>query len=274
MDDKSEKRVGILGAGWLGFALTQRLLLDGVQVHAASTSLDKREEVRSATNARCFVVDLPEIVPKSFFVGLTHLVITIPPGGRKLGAAATEIYSDRLSALFPILQDHEDLKIIFCSSTGVYGSTLGSVNEETPVNPDTHSGRAVVAAEALLEVRIDQLTILRFGGLFGPGRHPGHFFGGKNFPLAQADAPVNLISQADAVSAIIHVINEPRARGVYNVCAAAHPSKGAFYGAAAGAVGLGIAAILPGGKDGKLVDSSKLRTLGWAPKNDNLSLDI
>ena len=272
MADKLEKKVGILGVGWLGLALAERLVARGVTVHAAATTETKRQSVSDSLGAAVFVVDLPRVTPSDFFSELTDLVVTIPPGGRKFGAEATDHYLRGLRALLPILSNRPTLRVIYCSSTGVYGSAEGPVTEATPVAPDTHSGRAVVAAERLFTDAGCPLVILRLAGLVGPGRHPGRFFGGKNFPISQSDAPVNLVHQADVVSAIELILATPTITGVYNVCAAAHPSKAVFYGAAAGAVKLAINGSKPGGNNGKVVSSEKLRKLGWAPQIDDLDL--
>ncbi|NJC27528.1 NAD-dependent epimerase/dehydratase family protein [Neolewinella antarctica] len=269
MEDKLEKKVGILGVGWLGFALAESLLADGVAVHASSRQPGKLAELERA-GADTFLVDLPQILPESFFTGLTHLVVTLPPGGRKLKAAATEDYLGKLRPLLPFLDASPDLRLIFCGTTGVYGDAEGAVDESTPVAPNTHSTRAVVAAETFFFPYADRLTVLRFAGLVGPGRHPGNFFGGKNFPLNQSDAPVNLVHQSDAVAALRLALATTAFKGVYNVCAAAHPPKGIFYGAAAGALGLTMGAEIAGGTTGKKIDSTQLRTAGWQPEHDEL----
>lgn len=266
-----DKKIGVLGAGWLGRPLVERLLAEDFTVHATSRDADKLERLKEA-GAEPFVVDLPHQLPPSFFTGLRDLVITLPPGGRKWKAQATELYVERLSTLLPFLRESPQLRIIYCSSTGVYGSAKGQVDEHSPVQPDTFSSRAVVAAEQLLAPFQQRLTILRFAGLVGPGRHPGNFYGGKNYPLSQSDAPVNLVHQSDAVEALCLTLATPSINGIYNVCSAAHPSKGSFYGAAAGAIHLDIGAKIAGGGDGKIINSGKLRERGWLPKYDELKV--
>jgi hypothetical protein len=60
---------------------------------------------------------------------------------------------------------------------------------------------------------------------------------------------------------------------VYTVCSSAHPSKGSFYTAASKALELEVLGTVPGGSNGKLIDSSKLRSLGWQPSWDDLALE-
>ncbi|OAV43470.1 NAD-dependent epimerase/dehydratase family protein [Lewinella sp. 4G2] len=273
-DDNSKLKVAILGTGWLGTALAKSLCDRGLQVHAAKTTEAGRDELAQALPLRAFVVKLPEPIPAAFLVGITHLVITIPPGGRRFKEATTEKYLEQIRAITQACSDRtKSLRVIFCSSTGVYGSTSGTVDEETEVAPETHSSRAIVTVEDYLRSTFPRLTILRFAGLIGPGRHPGRFYGGKEMAVSRADAPVNLIEQQDAVTAIELAILDHDILGVYNVCAAAHPTKRAFYGAAAGALQLDIKAFEPGGEGDKRIDSQKLRAAGWAPKNDGLKIN-
>ncbi|MDQ0770426.1 nucleoside-diphosphate-sugar epimerase [Pseudarthrobacter defluvii] len=66
-------------------------------------------------------------------------------------------------------------RIIFVSSTAVYGDAGGGwVDETTPPNPGCFSGRVLVEAEQLLEARLagtgTAAISLRLGGIYGPGR--------------------------------------------------------------------------------------------------------
>lgn len=272
MDDNSSKKVAVLGAGWLGFALAEQLQIQGRPVHVSSRSALTVEMLENFGFAGAFRVELPEVLPGAFFDDVSHLVLTLPPGGRQLGAEATERYLHAIQALFPVFVERPKLNIVFCSSTGVYGDARGEVDELTPLDPNTHSSRAVAAAERTLELFADRLTILRFAGLVGPRRHPGNFYGGKNRSIPQSAAPVNLVHQADAVNALLLALSNDLPAGVYNVCAAAHPSKGEFYQAAANTLKLATSGGDGSGIDGKTVSSAKLRGHGWQPTQDDLSI--
>ena len=264
--------MGVLGAGWLGTPLVEGLLESGFEVRAAHRS-DEGVAIRStARRATNFRVHLPKVAPAEFFKDLDYLVLTLPPGGRKWGEEATEVYTAQLRPVLSVALENAGLHVLFCSSTGVYGETTGRVDETAEVRPNTHSSRAVVAAEELLSSVADRLTIVRLAGLVGPGRHPGRFYGGRSAPIRFADAPVNLVHQADAVAAIRLLIERGAPAGVFNVCAAAHPAKGEFYGAAAGAISLEVGARESGGADGKIIESRRLRQLGWSPTHDDLTI--
>ncbi len=85
-DTKIEKkRISILGCGWLGFPLAQRLLSDDIscQVKGSTTSSDKIEKFKQS-GIEGFLLNLnPEISGnedeiKSFF-DCDALIISIPP---------------------------------------------------------------------------------------------------------------------------------------------------------------------------------------------------
>ena len=66
-------------------------------------------------------------------------------------------------------------RIIFISSTGVYGQDDGSwVDEDSPCRPTHDSGRALLAAEEVLHDHPlgSRGIVLRLAGIYGPGRLP------------------------------------------------------------------------------------------------------
>ncbi|MEL7162571.1 MAG: NAD-dependent epimerase/dehydratase family protein, partial [Bacteroidota bacterium] len=164
-------------------------------------------------------------------------------------------------------------RIVFTSSTGVYGEQEGELTELSPRQPNTHSARAVVAAENWLQEHEERVSILRLAGLIGPERHPGNFYGGKQRPIPNGDAPVNLVHRDDVISAIRLDLAQP-APGLYNVCAVAHPPKGEYYTAAARLLGRKIAGVQAGGKNAKVILSERLRDRGWRPVYDDLALSL
>ncbi|THH36512.1 NAD-dependent epimerase/dehydratase family protein [Neolewinella litorea] len=256
----SRAPVALLGAGWLGLALARDLSND-YPVRASYRREAGRRAVQEA-GAEPYLLDLPELAAplQAFLAGARALIITLPPGGRAHQERTTEQYLAALEPLHDFL--HRDLHVIYTSSTGVYGgSATGRVTEDTPVAPDTHSGRAVVAAEGWLTEHCPTLTVLRLGGLYGPGRDPVNFFS-KREAIPQGDAPVNMLPQHQAVGAVRFIL-ETGSTGTFNVCGADHPPKREFYGNLYSAAGQTPKPFLPGGADGKRIDSSKLRQLGW-----------
>lgn len=218
-----------------------------------------------------YAINLPDLRPEDLpFFQTDALLLTIPPGRSRENVA--EKYLAEIQAALQAAENAGCQRIIYSSSTGVYGEANGWATEESPTLPTTPSAQAVLAAEQLLWASPIPVTILRLAGLYGPGRHPGRWFGGK--PSVKAgDAPVNLVHQADVVSAILAVLAHKASQTTYNVCAATHPPKGVYYAQAAADLGLGIPHSEPGGHDGKKVSSQKIRQeLNWQPIYDKLQI--
>lgn len=265
------RNISILGCGWLGMPLLQSLVSAGHHVRGSARKPEVLAQIEAA-GGQAFRIDLPQELPAEFMHACDLLIITLPPRGRALGEATARHYLDCFIPLAGWLNGPRSPAVIFTSSTSVYGDVEGVVTEATPLQPNSHSARAVVEAEEWLAATRCRLTILRLAGLVSADRHPGNFYGGKDRPVPASDAPVNIVHRDDVIAAIGTILSQ-NATGLYNVCAAAHPPKGAFYLAAASALGLEIAGTVAGGQNGKRIDSSRLRASGWMPAWDSLELD-
>ncbi|TXF88704.1 hypothetical protein FUA23_13640 [Neolewinella aurantiaca] len=264
--------ISVLGCGWLGLPLLKSLVSDGHHVKGSSRNEKTLSDIRDA-GAEAFAIDLPQSVPQGFMERCEVLIITLPPGGRKLGPDAESIYLQRLESLSPWLSSPHGPAIIYTSSTGVYGEQTGVVAESALTKPETFSAQAVCRAEEWLAGTGCPLIVLRLAGLVASDRHPGRFYGGRNRKIPQADSPVNLVHRKDVISAVkLCLSNNEKFPVVYNVCSGSHPAKGDFYTAAAELLGLEVAGSTPGGAEGKIVDSSKLRARGWEPGWDDLDI--
>jgi len=118
-------------------------------------------------------------------------------------------------------------RVIFCSSTGVWGDESGElVDETTPVNPSREAGRALVAAEAVLAAHAaGPGTTLRFAGLYGPGRYPRLDDLQAGRPIAaEPDTWLNLIQINDAARVVVAVA-DASAPGPLYVVSDGHPIR-------------------------------------------------
>jgi nucleoside-diphosphate-sugar epimerase len=97
------------------------------------------------------------------------------------------------------------------------------------------------------------LTIIRPGGLIGPGRHPGLFLTGRR-EVRNGGSVVNMIHQLDLADQMATLIAEhPVAAGaceIYNAVSSHHPTREEFYVRAAQAIGVESPTFAP-------VDSSE-----------------
>ena len=201
------KNIGILGCGWLGLPLAKKLIEKGYSVNGTTTSSNKLKVLQNA-GINPFTVRLSETGIEGdiegFFSGIETLIINIPP---KLRGKQTESYVEKIKFLIAAIRKGQVSKIIFVSSTAVYGNAEGEVSEESPTQPTTESGKQLVACETLFtNEKGFQTTIIRFGGLIGPDRHPVTMLSGRE-QLSNGNHPINLIHLDDCIHLIMNVLS-------------------------------------------------------------------
>ncbi|MFA6087046.1 SDR family oxidoreductase [Mucilaginibacter sp.] len=260
--------VSILGCGWYGLALAKALVAKGISVKGSTTSSGKLETL-SAGNIKPFLIDL-SVDDASYdadFFTCDVLVIAIPPKSRSGGGAE---YVPKLQRVINAINQNQIQKVILISSTGVYADLNMEVNELTDPQPDTLSGKILYGAEELFRQQTDfKPTIIRFGGLIGPGREPGRFFAGKK-DIPNGLAPVNLIELNDCISITEAVLNKDAFGYTFNACTPHHPPKFAFYTGAATKAGLERPAFVLELKEWKIINSINVdAVLGYQYKIDN-----
>jgi nucleoside-diphosphate-sugar epimerase len=228
--------VSILGCGWYGLALAKKLIENGVTVKGSTTSPDKLPKLK-ADGINSFLIDLstgPESYDPDFF-NCDLLVIAIPPKSRS-GEGAE--YVSKLQRVVEAITQHRLEKVILTSSTGVYADLSKELNELDEPLANTPSGLVLSKAEELFRQQTNfKTTIIRFGGLIGPGRDPGRFFAGKT-DIPNGLAPVNLIHQQDCIGLTLAIINKDAFGYTLNACSPHHPTKAEFYTRAAAKAGL------------------------------------
>jgi nucleoside-diphosphate-sugar epimerase len=228
--------VSILGCGWYGLALAKALTKNGVTVKGSTTSPDKLPKLQ-ADGINSFLIDLStgtENYDPDFF-NCDLLVIAIPPKTRS-GEGAE--YVPKLQRVVDASAQQGIHKVILVSSTGVYADQNKELNELDQPLANTPSGVILWAAEELFrQQKSFKTTIIRFGGLIGPGRDPGRFFAGKK-DIPNGLAPVNLIHQQDCIGLTLAIINKDAFDYALNACSPHHPTKAEFYTRAAAKAGL------------------------------------
>lgn len=222
-------RIGILGCGWLGLPLAASFVKDGFDVDGTTTSEKKIAKLKNkAINP--FLIRLSEDgidgSITNFLSKTTILVINVPP---KLRGDNAENYFQKIKLLHQAIKKSDVKKIIFVSSTSVYGDNRGDVTEATTPKPVTDSGKQLLACEELFRDDQElQTTIIRFGGLIGDDRHPANFLAGKK-GLSNGSAPINLIHQVDCIRIIKSIVKEAWWNELFNAVYPHHPSKKEYY---------------------------------------------
>ena len=223
------KQISILGCGWLGLPLAKSLIEAGFTVNGSTTSEGKLA-VLATHNVVPFLIALQEnevIGDLSLFLHNSNiLIIDVPP---KLRGNATESFVAKIQNIIPFIEKSAIEKVLFVSSTSVYGDYNEVVTEATVAQPDSESGKQLLQVEALLQKNKNfKTTIVRFAGLIGEDRHPVKFLAGRE-NLENPDAPVNLIHQDDCIGIIKIIIASNAWNDIFNAAHPLHPTRKDYY---------------------------------------------
>jgi nucleoside-diphosphate-sugar epimerase len=251
----SKLKVSILGCGWLGKSLGASLIKSGCHVNGSTT----RQENIPALKAIGIVPyvfevtgDFSDDIIKSFF-NADVLVISLPQGARR---GKSDEYLQQINRVCEAARRFAVEKIILISTTSVYPNLNRVVAEE-----DADEANAIVRAERIIRNSGLSSTVIRFSGLFGPGRHPGRFLSGKN-DVKGGNVPVNMIHLDDCVAIITGIIEHNVWNEVLNACADDHPTKREFYTRAAAELGVEPPRFLPDEhSDFKIVSNERLKAV-------------
>ncbi len=223
------KTIGVLGCGWLGFPLAKELQKNKYKVYGTTTTVEKIEVLDKngiiASKISLFE-DTIEGEITEFLKNIDVLILNVPP---RLRGAKKENFVKKMTLLHATIKKTKCVPILFISSTAVYGNTPGVVTEETVTQPNTESGRQLVLSEEIFfKDPALQTTVIRFGGLIGPNRHPVTMLSKKE-NLTNGKAAVNLIHLDDCISIIINCIYNNWWNKIINGVYPLHPTKEEYY---------------------------------------------
>lgn len=203
-------RILIAGCGYLGSALAERLAERGHEVLGV-----RRSAARLPRGVASVCADLRDTSALAALPGRFDAVVyAAAPAGRD-DAAYRAVYVEGVAACLAALRCE---RFLLTSSTGVYGQDAGEwVDEASPTDPTSFRGRRVLEGEQLVLCRPGG-SVLRLGGLYGPGRarllreaRAGASAGAG----ADAGRFTNRIHLADAAEVLAHLLALPRLAPVY-----------------------------------------------------------
>lgn len=223
------KTIGILGCGWLGRPLAKSFLSDGHIVFGSTTSEEKITGLEKE-GITTFIVRLNEDTIAGNITDLLQdldvLIINIPP---RLRGNNKENYIAKMQVLHRAIKKASVKKVVFVSSTSVYGDIKGDVTEKTLPQPNTESGRQLTASEAMFtNDETLKVSVVRFGGLIGADRHPIQMLSGKT-GLSNGSSPVNLIHLDDCIAILKAIVQQEWWSETFNAVYPLHPCKRDYY---------------------------------------------
>ncbi|EHK66276.1 NAD-dependent epimerase/dehydratase family protein [Achromobacter arsenitoxydans] len=211
------ERVLLIGCGDLGLRVARRFLARGDEVHA----LRRHPPAGDDSGIQWLQGDItrPDTLP-ALPQGVTRLIHLPSPGGRD-PEAYRGVFVDGLANVLKALDGSRLQRIVFVSSSAVYGEHHGDwVTEDTPPAPQGFNGRVLLEAEAALAAQPVSSTAVRFAGLYGPGRLQliERLRSGAAGAPVQPEHWANRIHIDDAAAAVVHLALLPEVEPIYIGC--------------------------------------------------------
>jgi nucleoside-diphosphate-sugar epimerase len=230
----------IIGCGYLGRRLNALLLQGGGRVYGTVRSPSRAGEL-AGVGIEPVVADV--LQPESLR-GLPRAdrVFYCVGFDRSAGAAMRSVYVDGFQNVLDVLPATVE-RLVYASSTGVYGQTDGEwVDEDSPTCPQHESGRVILEAEGRLrswaESRASSAVVLRFAGLYGPGRIVRRTILERGEPIpGDPDKFLNLIHIDDAARAATAALHTIEPQPVYLVGDDRPVTRREYYSVAARTLG-------------------------------------
>lgn len=213
-------RALVIGCGYVGTSLAERLVALGHEVWGV-----RRTEASAAELAplgiKPFAADITQTGALDALPGPFDWVINLISSDKGGPPEYRQVYLEGNRNLLDWARRNPVKKLVYTSSTSVYGQTDGSgVKESSPTEPKTETAQILVEAEKLLVQAAPSVptVVLRVAGIYGPGR--GHLF--KQYLMNEARIPgqgariINMIHRDDLVEVIIAALKNGRPGEIYN----------------------------------------------------------
>ena len=212
-------RIAVLGCGYVGTAFALQAQARG---HAVLGVVRSGESVArlQALGVSAQACDLQAAdwttLPTAFDVVV--YAASTGGGGPEAYALAYDVGVRRALAW---ARDVGAQAFVFTSSTGVYRQDDGSLVDEESVVGGAPTADAILGGErAVLASGFAKARVLRFGGLYGPGRHHmvDQLRRGENVIGGRVDHYINYLHRDDAASSVLAaLLGGPDGARVYNV---------------------------------------------------------
>jgi nucleoside-diphosphate-sugar epimerase len=219
----------IIGCGYLGRRVAAGWLAQGHVVYGMTRS--KETELKTL-GIQPIIGDVREVLDMAGVPPPETVLYAVAPG-RHQGQTPEDVWLRGLSNLSTYLHRCASPPcLVFISSTSVYGQTDGEeVTEDSPTEPTEELGSVLVGAErGLLEVWWPDAVVLRFAGIYGPGRllRLKTIMAGEPI-LGDPEKWLNLIHVEDGAEAVLAAEARAKPGGIYNICDGAPVRRRDFY---------------------------------------------
>ena len=205
----------IAGCGYVGTALGMRLAAAGHVVWGMRRGAgDLPPSMRHLAGDLTVPQTLRDLPP-----GLDAVFYTAAPNGAD-DTAYRAVYVDGLRNLLGALarQGQSPRRVFLTSSTAVYAQSAGEwVDEGSPTVPTHFTGRRVLEGERLLLGGPFPATVVRFGGIYGPGRASLIERVRQGLAACREGPPLytNRVHRDDCAGVLQHLMALPRPEALY-----------------------------------------------------------
>ena len=207
----------VIGCGYLGRRVAARWLAQGHTVYGMTR--DKAAELE-ALGIRPIVGDVRELLDALDLPAAETVLYAVAPG-RNEGQGPNDVWLLGLVHVTTALEEWPVRpRLLFISSTSVYGHTNGEqVDENSVTEPFEDAGCILVRAEKhLLEDWWPDAIILRFAAIYGPGRLLRSEAIQTGEPIvADPDKWLNLIHVEDGADVVLAAEARAKPGTFYNV---------------------------------------------------------
>lgn len=166
-------------------------------------------------------------------------------------------------------------QLIYISTSGVYGDQQGQlIDEQTPVNPQVDRAKRRFNAELQLAIWSKEssvpVTILRVGGIYGPGRLPLKRLRDQVPMLHEHLSPqTNRIHADDLAQICVAATNEKAAGEIYNVSDGTNSNMTEYFNTIADFTGLPRPPLVDWDEAEKTISEGMLSYLRESRRMDN-----
>lgn len=261
------ERILLAGCGDLGERVARRLHARGDEVWA----LRRQPPARGGHGVHWRRGDLTDPASlRDLPADITRLVYLPAPATRDK-AAYRAIFVDGLRHLLGALDGRKLSRVLFVSSSAVYGEHDGDwVDEATPTEPLGFNGAMLLEAEQWLAEQPLPSTVLRLAGLYGPGRLQliERLRAGQLRVPREMPHWANRIHVDDAAAAIVHLLQMESPQPLYLGVDDTPMPLDELYDFLAALIDAPLPAegAPPAGIGSKRLRNARLRASGWAPQ--------